>query len=220
MVSSTKEQEKEFLKRLEDFTSKYGWERRTEVVDIDIKEEKKQVVSKVKSTEQVMICLCDDGGLKRLSLAEYRSVKSNIVKAIKVNSTDKFIVITTDGTMYKFFANKITKGTMKSSGVNPVNGTIINIFSGAETEPYLFFITDKGNVKKLESNVFELKKNVGLTVMKLNDEEIIWCNLIDNDKIKVETPKKTITLDTTKFKAKGRSAGGQKGIRYEKFTVK
>ena len=218
MISSNKAREKEFLKRLEDFTNKYGWERRTEVIDIDVKEEK-QKVKQVKSVEQYMVCLCDDGGLKKLSLAEYRSGKSNIVKAVK---TDKVVLISNTGKMYKVPVNKIQKGTMKSSGINPIEEKIVNIFSGQEEEQYLFFITDKANVKKIETkDVFYISKNVGTVVMKLKDEEIIWAKLIDNAPISIESGKKTIKLDPSKFKAKGRSAGGVRGFRVkDEFRIK
>lgn len=228
VINSSKAQEKEFIKRLEDFTSKYGWERRTEVTDIDFKSETKQVKTVVKTTEQVMITL--DDGLKRISLADYRETKnSNIKKAVKVGTRDKVILISNKGKMYKIEANKIPKGTMKSSSNNPKtlinlepDETIMNMFSGTEEMPYMFFITDKGNVKKIETkDVFYISKNVGTIVMKLKDEEIIWAKLVEDEPITIETGKKTIKLDPTKFRAKGRSSGGVRGFKVKDgFTVK
>ena len=142
-----------------------------------------------------------------------------IVKAVK---TDKVVLISNTGKMYKVPVNKIQKGTMKSSGINPIEEKIVNIFSGQEEEQYLFFITDKANVKKIETkDVFYISKNVGTVVMKLKDEEIIWAKLIDNAPISIESGKKTIKLDLSKFKAKGRSAGGVRGFRVkDEFRIK
>ena len=227
IINSNKAQEKEFIKRLEDFTSKYGWTRRTEVIDVDLTQEKKQIrVAKV-NNEQYMILLTDDG-IKRVSLTEYRPTKANnIKKAIKVGARDKFILISNLGKMYKLVCNKVQLGTMKSTGIRisdliPIEPgeSIVNLFTGSETEPYIFFITDKGNVKKLNSeDTFKVSKNVGTVVMKLKDETIIWVDLITDEKLTIKTEKKDVKLDTEKFKVKGRGAGGVKGIRYSIIDV-
>lgn len=221
ILASKKAQEKEFVKRLDDFNSKYGWTRRTEVVDIDIKEEK-QIVRKAKvSTEQFMVALTGNNELKKISLAEYRPTKAtNIIKAIKVGARDKVVLLSNKGKMYKVVCNKLGLSTMKSSGTNittllPLENDerVIQMLSGEDINAYVFFITDKGLVKKMVSDdVVTISKSIGTTVMKLKDEEIIWIDLVNDNTIEIKVGKKTYKLDTSKFKTKGRGAGGVRGV--------
>ena len=221
VLASKKAQEKEFVKRLDDFNSKYGWVRRTEVVDIDFKEEK-QIVRKAKvSTEQFMVALTNNNELKKISLAEYRPTKAtNIIKAIKTGARDKVVLLSNKGKMYKVACNKLGLSTMKSSGTNittllPLESDerVIQMLSGEDVNAYVFFITDKGSVKKMVSeDVVTISKSIGTTIMKLKDEEIIWVDLVNDDTLEVKVGKKTYKLDTSKFKTKGRGAGGVRGV--------
>ena len=221
VLASKKAQEKEFVKRLDDFNSKYGWVRRTEVVDIDFKEEK-QIVRKAKvSTEQFMVALTNKNELKKISLAGYRPTKAtNIIKAIKTGARDKVVLLSNKGKMYKVACNKLGLSTMKSSGTNittllPLESDerVIQMLSGEDVNAYVFFITDKGSVKKMVSeDVVTISKSIGTTIMKLKDEEIIWVDLVNDDTLEVKVGKKTYKLDTSKFKTKGRGAGGVRGV--------
>ena len=100
--------EKEFVKRLDEFTKNYSWVRKTEVIDVDIKEEKKAAKKVKKATEQYIITLNESPvltstsrELKKMALSEYRVPKGNEVakevKAIKVGAKDKFILISNKG---------------------------------------------------------------------------------------------------------------------------
>lgn len=221
MLSSEKLQKKELLKRLEDFTTKYSWERRTEVVDIDIKEEKQKAVKAV-SSEQFIIALTDSNTIKRISLTEFRPNKGiNLIKSLKISNREKVILISNFGKMYKVLINKIALCTMKSMGtliddlVDLESGEkIINIFSGLEEDPYMFFITSQGRVKKMNStDVTSISKSKGTTVIKLKDEELSWVDIIEDKKIDCKTIKKNAKIDTSKYKSKGRGAGGVNCIR-------
>lgn len=230
VINSSKAQEKEFLKRLEDFTSRYGWERRTEVTDIDFKTETKKVKTTIKNTEQVMVLLNSDSELKKVSLTDYRELKnSNIVKSIKVGLKDKIILISNLGKMYKIEVNKIPKGSMKSSGklvselitLDP-NEFIINIFSGKEEDPYLFFITDKANVKKVNSEeIFGISKKSGTPVFKLKEESLLEVFLVnDNSVINLITSKpKEYQIKVSDYSTKSRKASGVRSIKLKSYTL-
>ena len=87
------------------------------------------------------------------------------------------------------------------------------MLSGEDVNAYVFFITDKGSVKKMVSeDVVTISKSIGTTIMKLKDEEIIWVDLVNDDTLEVKVGKKTYKLDTSKFKTKGRGAGGVRGV--------
>ena len=230
ILSSKKEQVKEFTKRLDDFTKKYSWNRRTEVIDVDIKEEKKTVRNIKKSTEQYMVALTDKNEIKKISLTEYRPSKGNdIIKVIKVGAKDKFILISNQGRMFKVQANKVSLSTMKSSGTEissllelKDSERIINIFSGTEDEPYLFFITDKANVKKMESSeVFGISKKAGTPVIKLKDEVVLAVYLVNDDAvIEIITSKpKEVRIKVLDFKTRGRKTAGVRGLKLKTYTI-
>lgn len=240
ILGSDKLQEKEFIKRLDSFASKYGWNRRTEVMDIDIKKEKKEARKKKTSSEQFIITLSDNQEIKRISLSEYRQPQkdSHIINTIKVGAKDKFFLISNHGMLYKLQANNIPLGTMKSTGTK-VN-TLVElkqpmrdkdgvypeyikaIFSGTETEPYMFFITEKGNVKKMEcSEVFSISKKSGTPLIKLKEEAVIGIYLVDdNSTIKIITSKpKEYVLKVSDFKVRGRKSTGVRGLKLKTYTL-
>lgn len=223
ILGSSKSQEKEFIKRLDNFVNRYGWERRTEVIDIDIAKEK-AITKKVQpKSEDCFIVLTAGNYIKRISLTaykpqtKYKSETDKVVNAIKVGTKDKVILVSESGKMYKLQANKIANCSMNSTGMylgDLFTDKIINIYSGTEAEQYLFFITNTGSVKKIvATDVFNIGKNTGTTVMKLDNNYIIDCRLTNDEIIKYEINGKEKLLDTAKFKPHGRNAGGVAGIK-------
>lgn len=233
ILSSNKLQEKEFIKRLDDFAAKYSWTRRTEVVDVDIKEEKTKVKKLPSSTEQYMIVLEDnrDGmEIKKISLKDYRSSKnSNVISTIKVGSKDKFILISNLGNLYKLQANKISLSTVKSSGnlISDLldlkdNEYIKTILSGNETEPYLFLVTSGGKVKKVETaEIFKISKKSGISIIKMKDEVLVEILLVDDNSIVslLTSKPKEYQIKVSDFTIKSRKAAGVRGIKLKRYSL-
>ncbi|MBQ3420977.1 MAG: hypothetical protein IJH34_04790 [Romboutsia sp.] len=223
-IGSDSLQKKEFIKRLEAFVKAYGWERRTAVTDVDIVKEKATIKKTPKSEEQFMVVLTKGNYIKRVSLVNYKpqtkvkNAEDEVVSVIKVGAREKFILISETGMMYKLQTNKIPTCTMNSTGTSLsdlVNDKILNIYTGSEEDPYIFMITQNGLVKKMNaSDVFKIGKNVGTMIMKLEpNDRIINLSLITSQTVKYTVGKKQYSLETDKFKTKGRSAGGVKGIK-------
>ena len=222
MLTSDKVQKKEFLRRLEEFTTTYGWPRRTEVIDIDLASEKAKATNKIKIVENYTAILENNGNIKRILSSQYKPNKKTKHEAVEIAEDQKLMLISNSGVMYKLPVKQIPKAGLNSIG-SPVskliqlqpNETIIQIFNCIENEPYLFFITKKGLAKKTPyKEISKLSKNVGATVMKLaEDDEIILCKLIDSEKICVTYNNKEKTIDTDKFISKSRTAGGVVAVR-------
>lgn len=217
ILNSKELQQKEFVKRLSDFTKKYGWERRTEVIDIDLDEEK-QSLKQEKPKEKFVIILDNEGKIRKIPSQLFNKNKLNPtdIKYIEIDKKDRFVLISNKGTMYKCEEKTLTTNVKQN-----LSGTmftclekgekIINIFTGNEDKNYLFFITKCGLVKKIETNiVFGVSKLAGAPVMKVNDkDEIIYCeNVNDNLSIKLVCGKKDKIIEVKDFLAKGRTAGG------------
>lgn len=226
IIGSKDKQNEVFIKRLNDFTKKYGWKRRTEVTDVDIVKEKAIVkASSKKTSEQFMVVLTKGNYIKRVSLVNYKpqtKVKNEddkITHVIKVGATEKFILISETGMMYKLQTNKIPVGTVNATGTSlkdMFNDKIIAIYRGDEEDEFIFMLTQKGLVKKMfASDVFSIGKNKGCSIIKLTDDIVIDVRLIASETVKYEVDGREYKVDTTKFKTKGRSAGGVKGIKWK-----
>lgn len=211
-LASDKLQTKEFISRLDKFTEKYGWQRRTEVCDIDLNEEKKAIkVEKVQ--ERFNIILTKDNELKKVSAGKLK-FDDNISKVIEVGEKDRFVLISNTGTMYKLNAKDIKLVSQGSKGQyikEFFNDEIINIYTGNETEEFLIFVTKNGLIKKIESKiVFGLSKLAGAPVMKVEEnDKIIYCELkTDSDIINIKSGKKEKQINISDLLSKGRLAGG------------
>lgn len=211
-LASDKLQTKEFLSRLDKFTEKYGWQRRTEVCDIDLNEEKKAIKAE-KVQERFNIILTKDNELKKVSAGKLK-FDDNIIKVIEVGEKDRFILISNTGTMYKLNAKDIKLVSQGSKGQNIkefFNDEIINIYTGNEIEEFLIFVTKNGLIKKIESKiVFGLSKLAGAPVMKVEEnDKIIYCELkTDSDIINIKSGKKEKQINISNLLSKGRLAGG------------
>lgn len=217
ILSSDKAQKKEFLKRLEVFVSEYGWDRRTEVQDIDLAVEKANTIAKTKIAENYTIILEANGNIKRLLSSQYKANKKAKYCVTELAEDQKLLLISNKGFMYKLPVKQIPKAGINSMGT-PVNSLIalqnkeivIQILNGLETEPYMFFITKKGLAKKTPyEEISKLSKNIGALVMKLTeDDEIISCKLLNSEALTVLYNGKEKIINTDKFIPKSRTAGG------------
>lgn len=227
ILNSTELQNKEFLKRLNEFTKKFGWERRTEVIDVDLEEEK-QTLKQEKQEEKFIIILDNEGKIRKISSQIFNVNKLNKtdIKFIEINKKDRFVLISNKGTMYKCeekALNANVKQNLSGTLFNCLekNEKIINIFTGLEDKDYLFFITKCGLAKKIEASiVFGLTKLAGAPVMKVNDnDEIIYCeNVNDDASIKAIYNKKNKLIEVKNFITKGRTAGGVVAIKTKPNT--
>ena len=211
-LASDKLQTKEFLSRLDKFTEKYGWQRRTEVCDIDLNEEKKAIKAE-KVQEKFNIILTKDNELKKVPAGKLK-FDDNISKVIEVGEKDRFVLISNTGIMYKLNAKDIKLVSQGSKGQNIkefFNDEIINIYTGNEIEEFLIFVTKNGLIKKIESKiVFGLSKLAGAPVMKVEEnDKIIYCELkTDSDIINIKSGKKEKQINISDLLSKGRLAGG------------
>ena len=217
IIGSDKAQKKEFLQRLEDFVNLYGWERRTEVTDIDPTAEKVATGAKHRVVEPYMVILDTEGNIKRIASRQYKANKKGNYYAVELTEDQKLLLISNRGIMYKLPVKQIPKTSLNSVGMAvsklvPMqkNETAIQIFSGTESEEWAFFITKHGFAKKTPYlEISKLSKNIGATVMKVADaDEIILCKLVNSEKISVIYNNKEKLINTDKFIPKSRTAGG------------
>lgn len=216
-LADSKLQQKEFLKRLTDFTKKYGWERRTEVCDINLEEEKIITAKVPKIIEDYMISIDDKNHIKRTDIRQYKANKDTNLQTVKISEDQKIILISNKGLLYRVPVKNIQKCNLNSTGTDlntlislNKNEKIIKLFTGQEAEEFVFFITENGLAKKMNfEDIKNISKKIGITIMKLSDNDtIIDCRLVNSEQITVKYNNKNKTINTDKFLPKSRTAGG------------
>ena len=227
LVSNPKSQKKYFLNRFNKLVDKYGWERKTELEDIEMQDLRVAIEkpAKLKVKKEFMIVLTDTGCLKRIEVTKFRSTGEDS-KNIKVAGNQKITMVTNKGTMYKILSNKINVCMPAAAGTPitdirpeiPSDEKVLAIYDESVSAPFIYFVTKNGLGKcgKVK-DVVGLSKQVGATVCGLKDpnDEIIAVKLLDEkSKIEIITNKRKETIDPGK--AQGRNSSGKKVINLKK----
>ena len=230
LQSDKKEQEKYFFNRFSKLVDKYGWDRKTELDDIEVKDLRIAVEKPktLKPKKEFMVVLTDANCLKRIEVAKFRQTDEDN-KSIKISGNPKIILVSNKGIMYKVKANSIDKCLPNAAGtsINTIiklqndDEKIIAIYSDDVDMPYIYFVTKNGLGKKSEvAKSLKISKAVGAIVcgLKSEDDEIIAIKLInDKNKIEIITNKRTEIIETGN--PQSRNAAGKKVINLKKGEV-
>ena len=223
-----KSQKKYFLNRFNKLVDKYGWERKTEVIDVEMPDLRVAVDKPAKLArpkKEFMVVLTDTGALKRIEVTKFRATGEDN-KNIKVQGNQKVTLVTNKGNMYKVMSNQINL-CMPAAAGTPIKDIrpeisddekVLAIYDEAVTMPYIYFVTKNGLGKcgKVK-DVVGLSKKVGAVVcgLKSDDDEIIAIKLLDDkNKVEIITDKRKEVI--VPGKAQGRSSSGKKVINLKK----
>ena len=226
LKSSYEEQEKYFLARFNKLVDKYGWERKTKVIDyeppVEIKETK-QKIRENRPKKEYIIVLTENNCLKRIELTKFKQTVED-EKTIKVKQDEKVVLVADDGMMYKITPNKIDKCLATAAGMDiaslGIEGNIINIYSNNKLTGkedfnlnFAFFVTSNGLGMKSEiKKSLGISKSAGAALMKFKQEgdKLKAIKLVNNgDNIKITTNKREINILTDDVRASGRGASGK-----------
>lgn len=232
-IDDSKAQKKEFLKRLGDFVKKYGWERRTQVTQIEApKDEEKEIVDV--EPEQCVIVLTESDYIKRIPITSFKTQRKNgvgvktqddITKAtIRTNTIDNLLIFTNKGMMYRLLVNDIPVGTNTTKGtsikalvemaIDEKIETIYSVYRDTEAQ-FVFFITKNGIIKKSALTEYtNTRKKKGIAALKLQtNDTLAYATIIKDEDLLIATRKgKIIRLKSTDLGISGRNTIGVKGI--------
>lgn len=222
----------ELKNRLADIVKKYGDARRTELAQIEVSKEDKEIVAV--EPEDVVVAITQSGLIKRVPTASYRTQKRNgvgikngddiIQYLVKTNTIDTLMVFSSKGKMYRLLVDKIPEGTNSSKGV-PVSA-LINMETGESpmayaslyrdtTAKFVFFVTKNGIIKKVPiSEYSKTKKGTGILALTLKDgDELADVTFIEKEEMLLITKKgMVIRFVTDGMPISSRTAQGVKGI--------
>ena len=218
--------------RLGELVRKYGDERRTELVDLEIPKEEKEKV--YVEPEKCVVMITESGLIKRIPTASFKVQKragkgvktqDDITKAvIRTNTVDSLMVFTNQGKMYRLSVNDVPVGTNSSKGTsiksliefepNEEVSVIYSIYKDTDAK-YVFFVTKNGIVKKttLEEYV-STKKKTGIAAINLKDGDSLAAVMLvkDEDIILASELGQCIRFSSIEVGSTGRATAGVKGI--------
>jgi DNA gyrase subunit A len=221
--------------RLTAIVKKYGDNRRTELAQIEVPKDDKEIEAVI--PEDVVVITTQTGYIKRVPKKSFKvqrkkgkgvkSANSVILDAFSTNTIDTLMVFTSKGKMYKILVDNIPAGTNVSKGIplttlincgndeSIVAVTSLNRKTDAE---YVVFITKKGLVKKTELEEYtKIKRSTGIAAIKIKDGDDIAnvTFLKDEDLILITKKGQSIHFITTDIKPIGRTTSGIKGIKMD-----
>ena len=229
------EQITELKNRLNTIVRKYGDDRRTELTQIDVSKEDKEI--QTITPVDCVVLMTKNGDIKRVAKSNFKVQKRNgkgvkslddtLLDAISTNTIDNLMLFTNKGKMYKLLVDLIPEGTNVSKGVY-INNLInlepqeqviaINSFERNNNARFVFFITKEGQIKKTSIEEYKsIKKTTGIVAIKLNDGDSI-ANVVfadDEDFIVITEKGMSIHFETKSISAIGRNTVGVKSIKLD-----
>lgn len=235
-ILTNEERQKGILKsRLADLVKKYGDARRTELTNIEIKPEDKEIEEVV--PEDCVVILSQTGSIKRVPQKSFKVQRRNgkgvktkedvIMSTISTNTIDNLLIFTKKGKMFKIIVDGIPVGTNISKGTHV--GTLINMdlddevvaitsLARSNTAKYVVFFTKHGLMKKtLLDEYTKVKRSTGIAAIKINDgDSIANVEFINEEDILVITKNgMSIHFESKNVNPVGRIAAGVKTIKLD-----
>ena len=221
--------------RLNGLVKKYGDARRTELTNIEVKPEDKEIEEVV--PEDCVVILSQTGNIKRVPQKSFKVQRRNgkgvktkddvIMSTISTNTIDNLLIFTKKGKMFKIIVDEIPVGTNISKGMNV--GTLINMdlddevvaitsLARSNTAKYVVFFTKRGLMKKTFFDEYtKVKRSTGIAAIKINDgDSIANVEFINEEDILVITKNgMSIHFESKLVNPVGRIAAGVKTIKLD-----
>ena len=221
------------INKITDLKNKYGDQRRTELTDIIIKPEEKEVAEVI--PEDVAVILSQSGNIKRIPIKSFKLQRKGgkgiktadeaTLETISTNTIDTLLFFSNEGKLYRTIVNNIPVGTNMSKGSNinsliklDSNEKIISMISlnNKIDAKYAVFFTKKGMVKKTNLEEYtKIKRNNGIQAIKLNSDDSIANVVFLNEEEVIVITKlgQAIHFPTKEISAIGRVTLGVKAIK-------
>lgn len=226
-------QEHDIRERLANIVSKFGDARRTELAQIEVPKEEKEIEEV--EPEDVVVIVTQTGDVKRIPKASFKTQKKGgkgvknedeaILTSISTNTIDKLMLFTSKGKMYQLLVDNIPVGTNVSKGINVNN--LVNIEPDEKIvaatslyhktdAKYVVFFTKKGLIKKTSLDEYtKVKRSTGIAAINIKEGDSLAnvTFIADEDIIVVTKDGMSIHFPTDEIAAIGRVTAGVKSIK-------
>lgn len=226
-------QHKEFQNRFDKIVKKYGDVRRTELAQIEIPKEEKEIAF-VEPKDVVVFCT-KDGYIKRIPKENFKPQRKNgkglknkddaVLASISTNTTDTLMIFTKSGKMYRMLVDDVPEGTNVTKGTSLFsllslenNDDIVMITSlyYKTKAKYIVFFTKNGLIKKTKLEEYTgTKKKTGIQAIKIKEGDgIANVTFLADEKVVLVTKKGfAIKFETKSIDPTSRVTMGVKGIK-------
>lgn len=224
---------KELTSRLDEIVRKYGDARKTELAQIEVPKEEKEI--ELVEPEDVVVICTQAGDIKRVPKTSFKIQKRNgkgvktqddaILSSISTNTIDTLLIFTSEGRMFRMLVDNVPAGTNASRGTNLAtllklnpNEKIMYVTSQfRKTDAkYVVFFTKNGLIKKTKLDEFKnTKKTTGIQAIKFKDgDSLANVTLLNEEDVIVITRNGVaIKFGTKDIAPIGRIAAGVKAIK-------
>lgn len=233
LINHEDKQKEELINRLDAIVKKYGDDRRTELAQITIAKEEKEIAEVI--PEDVVVITTQSGLIKKIPKASFKVQKKNtkgvksmddtILDVVKTNTIDTMMFFTSAGKMYRTVVDNIPNGTNVSRGVDI--GSLVKMDNGERviavsslhrttTPKYAIFITKNGMIKKTFLEEYtKTNRNTGILALKVKEgDEVVDIIFMDEEDLILITKKgMSIRFKSKDVGAIGRLAIGVVGIK-------
>ena len=232
VIKNISKQKDIYLERFSAFIKKFPNPRRTELTQISLTKEEKEI--EYVEPEKCVVVMTESGNIKRVPTASFKTQKRNTkgIKTqdditscvIRTNTVDSLMIFTNQGKMYRLLVNDIPEGTNSSKGT-PITGlvemeafekpTIIySIYRDTEAK-YVVFVTKNGMIKKSSLEEYtQTKRKNGIIALNLKEnDELASVFLAKDEDVVILTEKGYgIKFNSMEIGATARATAGVKAI--------
>lgn len=219
--------------RLSTIVNKYSDDRRTELAQISVKPEEKEIAEII--PENVVVTLTQNGLIKKVPTSSFKvqrrggkgvkSADESIMEMISTNTVDTLMFFTNKGKMYRTIVDNVPTGMNTSKGI-AIN-TIVNLEDNERiiamsslyrktNAKYVVFVTKQGLFKKTYIEEYmKTNRNNGIAAIKLKEgDSVVGVTFLDEeDVILVTKGGYAIHFETKSINPIGRLTSGVKGVK-------
>lgn len=219
ILNSETNQKELFLTRLDTFTKKFGFPRRTQLTQIEIPKESKSKPEFI--PEPCGIVITTTHTIKRMPKVAKPKTNEYFLMNQETDTSDWFSVFTAAGKMYKIQTKDIPEGTTASKGI----GIAALLEMGSDTpiayflhsqfgEGTLLFVTSRGQIKCAKMEEFTSTRKGGVIATKLREGDSVTAVIeYHGEDVEVITKKgMSIHLRGSDVPTQGKNTLGVKGM--------
>ena len=219
ILNSEVNQKELFLTRLDTFTKKFGFPRRTQLAQIEIPKESKSKPEFV--PEPCGIVVTTTHTIKRMTKATKPKANEYFLMNQETDTNDWLSVFTAAGKMYKIQTKDIPEGTTASKGIGIAallemgNDTPVAYFLHSQFgEGTLLFVTSRGQIKCAKMEEFTSTRKGGVIATKLREGDSVTAVMeYHGEDVEIITKKgMSIHLRGSDIPTQGKNTLGVKGM--------
>ena len=221
--------------RLSDIVKKFGDERRTELAQIEVPKEEKEIAEVI--PENVVVVTTKTGLIKRVPQSSFRVQRRNtkgvksedsaLLDVVKTNTIDTMMFFTNCGKMYRTLVDNIPVGTNATKGClisdlvkldNDERIIAVTSLHRKTTPKFAIFITKKGMIKKTYLEEYmSARKNTGIAALRVRDDDEVVDVIFQDEEpiILISKNGNSIRFETKDITPVGRVTLGVKGMRLD-----